>query len=157
MHGDAGSLLAKTWRVTQRDVHDGWVTARPASITTACLLWIVYGGLAILGGVLTLQASEGRRWVVVVLAFGGFQIVFGAAFLITGIQVLLGKASSVFASGIVCLILGALALLGGLASGGVFASSLAAMIILGSAGLLIAAGSLAIVGNDAYKQWIATR
>lgn len=123
------------------------MNARPASITTACILWIIYGGLGILGGVITLRASAG---------VGGFQIVFGLAFLVTGFQVLMGKASSVLGSGIVCIILGALALVGGLGGAAAFASSLIAIIVLVNAGLLIAAGVLAIVGSGAYKQWIAT-
>lgn len=86
---------------------------------------------------------------------GGGQIIIGFAFLLSGIQVLLGKASNVIGAGVACILLGVI----GLSIGALF------WIVPGGAGLLftvnscilILSGILASTGNSAYLAWLATR
>ncbi len=126
----------------------------PGAARAACVLWIMYGSVGVLAGIMTAQISPPAA---------GPQILFGLAFLITGIQVWLGKAAQILGSGIACIVLGAIGLLllwmmGGVLGGGVlrvptWVTSLAMFNNL----LLIVAGILAIVGSSPYKQWVASK
>src|SRR5215468_5176799 len=69
----------------------------PGTVVAACVLWIIYGALGLLGGLSTIAAHASGP--------GIGQIVIALAFVITGIQVLMGKASSLIGSGIACLLL----------------------------------------------------
>lgn len=116
----------------------------------ACILWIIYGALGILGGLTSIGVSK---------VMGISQTCIGAAFLITGIQVLMGKATSVLASGIVCVILAAVGLLGVMMlmsamprGAGGFGAMFLPIVLLNSA-LLLTSGILAIVGNGKFKAW----
>jgi hypothetical protein len=114
-------------------------------------LWIVYGAIAILLGLAAKSSSEG-------LAYLNF--LFGAMFLISGIQVLYGKASQVIGSGITCLLLAAGTVVSYLALaqhaddvGGRIPSWLTNSFVLNAA-ILGLAGILAIMGDAQYRQWV---
>jgi hypothetical protein len=129
-------------------------TSIPVSVLAACILWIVYGAIGLLGGIASVTVSRGP---------GIGQIIFGAAFLITGIQVLMGKASQIMGSGVVCILLGGLQLLAfaslvnSLGELGGAVPSWITTVVLINGGVLITAGILAIVGNGRYKQWRLTK
>ncbi len=132
----------------------------PGTVIAACVLWILYGALGLLGGLTTLGSGAA--------SYG--QIIFALAFIITGIQVLMGKASGLMGSGIACLLLAALGALAAWflhaaadyahASGGrnvAGALSWVYIVIMINSALLATAGILAIIGNAKYKEWRATR
>jgi hypothetical protein len=126
--------------------------SRPGSITGAAVLWIIYGSLGTLGGLISLQHPNGP-------AIGGFAI--AVAFLVTGIQALMGKARGMLGSGIGSIIWGVVVLIAFLALGSIIrgARGLAgifAIIGLVFGGILITAGILACVGNGKYKAWRAS-
>lgn len=125
---------------------------KPGIIVAACILWIIYGSIGILGGLASMKAGG--------FAYGN--LIFGIAFLATGIQTLMGKTPSVLGAGIACLVLGGLGLIVMvmLMGGGLHHMRMAGIlfgIVLVNSGLLITAGILAIVGNARYKAWRATR
>jgi hypothetical protein len=129
-------------------------TSIPGTVVTACVLWIVYGVLGLVSGGHALMTHGGAAAIT--------QVVFALAFLITGIQVLMGKASGLFGSGIACLLLAALGVLSVYlmpttpeeAKAGAGWVSIAILI---NSGVLALAGILAIAGNAKYKEWRATR
>jgi hypothetical protein len=126
----------------------------PGTVVAACVLWIIYGALGLLGGLTTVGSGAS-------VAYG--QIIFALAFIITGIQVLMGKASGLLGSGIACLFLAGLGALGAwfaqaaaeYARGSV--ASWVYVVIVINSGVLATAGILAIVGNAKYKAWRASR
>ena len=123
-------------------------TKIPGTVVAACILWMIYGGLGLIGGLAAAAISGGKA--------GLPQLVFAAAFVVTGVQVLLGKASQLIGSGVVCILLGVMALaIVGLASS-IMPGWIGLLVMLNSA-LLIVAGILAIVGNGAYQRWRMTR
>lgn len=130
------------------------VLSRPGSITAAAIMWIIYGGLSLLGNLLSLgNAHVGMQ------TFIGFAIAF--AFLVGGIQLIGGKARGALGLGITSIILGALVLIACLALGSLVrgmgaASGVLAVIGLIFGGYLIVAGILGCSGNAKYKAWRAT-
>src|SRR5262249_55309498 len=130
--------------------------SRPGSITGAAILWIIYGSLGTLGGLSSLGMSGGR-----VGAPGFIGLGIAIAFLITGIQALLGKARGMLGSGIGSIIWGTVTLiaflaLGGMVRGGHGLAGIFALIGLVFGGILITGGILACVGNAKYKAWRAS-
>ncbi len=128
---------------------------RPGSITAAAILWIIYGGLGTVGGLMGLAASHGR-----VGGGGIFGLFVAVAFLVTGIQALAGKARGMLGTGIASIVWGALVLIALLFLGSLVrhgAGGLFAAIGLLFGGMLITAGILACVGNTKFKAWRATR
>lgn len=126
----------------------------PGTVVTACVLWMIYGALALGSGALAL-AGGGK--------IGVMNLVFGAAFLITGIQVLMGKASQLIGSGVVCIVLGTLQtigfflLVGSLGRAAMWIPGWLVAIVVINSVVLILAGILAIVGNAAFRNWRLTK
>ena len=130
---------------------------RPGTITAASIMWIIYGSLALIGNLMTLGASGGR-----VGGPGYIGLGLSIAFLVTGIQALMGKARGLLATGIVSIVLGAIVLIAFLALGsllrGIHApAALLALIGFLFGGFLITAGILACLGNTKYKAWRASK
>ena len=124
---------------------------RPGTITAASIMWIIYGGLSLLGNLMTLGGGH-----VGGATFIGFGIAI--AFLLGGIQLLSGKARGALGLGITSIILGALVLiaclaLGSLVRGMHMATGLLAVIGLVFGGYLGVAGILGCVGNAKYQMW----
>jgi hypothetical protein len=121
----------------------------PGSVLVACILWIVYGAFGLLGGIRTMSQNTGAA---------GTQLVIAAIFIISGIQVMMGKASGLMGTGITCIVLAAFGLLaiyfvnsaGG--SRPVFPGWVMIIVFVNS-GILVTSGILAIIGNDKYKAW----
>jgi hypothetical protein len=119
------------------------------------VLWIIYGALGLLGGLSSIAAHASGP--------GIGQIVIALAFIITGIQVLMGKASSLLGSGIACLLLAGVGVFAALtlqraASAGLgHVADWIFVVIMINCALLATAGVLAIVGNTKYKSWRASR
>jgi len=128
-------------------------TSIPGTVIVACVLWIIYGAFGLLGGLSTIAVSKGT---------GGTQLAIAAIFIISGIQVLMGKASGLMGTGIVCIILAALGLfavysLNGAVGGQVVLAGWVMTIVLVNSGILALSGILAIVGNTSYKEWRKSR
>jgi hypothetical protein len=118
----------------------------PGVVIAACVLWMLFGALGLVGGLAGLAMG----------AKGGsvFQLAIAAAFLITGVQVLMGKASSILVSGIACIVLGGVTMLLVLMVARYMPGVLMAIATFNSL-VLIVAGILACVGNRNYKRWRA--
>jgi hypothetical protein len=128
----------------------------PGAAVAASILWIIYGGLGLIGNLASLGATGGK-----VGSGGIIGIGITAAFLIAGIQTLMGKAKGMLANGIMSIILGGLVaiaffLLGALIRGFRPPGWLLGVGLL-FGGMLITAGILACVGNKAYKEYRATK
>jgi hypothetical protein len=126
-------------------------STRPATITIAAILWIVYGGVAMLGSLMTGPGMLG-------MAIGEL---IAVAFLITGIRTLSGSPNNVFVAGIFSIVWGTLILIAFLAAVA-FARELTgetgAKIVLVTIGLLVSgtlitAGILACMGNTKFLTW----
>ncbi|HTR49119.1 MAG TPA: hypothetical protein VMJ10_00350 [Kofleriaceae bacterium] len=116
-------------------------------------MWIIYGGLGLLGNLMSLGVGVG------VQTFVGFAMSLG--FLITGIQALSGRAKSLLGSGIASIILGVIVLLALFVLGSMVNDkapmAVIAAIGLAFGGMLITAGILACLGNTKFKLWRAYR
>jgi hypothetical protein len=128
-------------------------TKIPGVVLAAGIIWIVFGGLGILGGVMSLGAG----------ASGIAQLGIAVAFLIAGIQTVTGKAKDTLGNAIGSFIIAGLGLLGTLVLssiggrlGGDFIGVLV-MIAVINCGALVTAGILALVGRERYRAWRATR
>jgi hypothetical protein len=122
-------------------------STRPGSITSAAILWIVYGSIAMAGSLLVGPGILG-------MIVGELVAI---AFLTTGIRTLSGSANSVFVGGILSIVWGALILITFLI-GVAFAEETAIRVVLVVIGLLlsgtlITAGILACVGNTKFEAW----
>ena len=125
----------------------------PGTVIVACVLWIIYGAFGLIGGLSTIAVSKGT---------GGTQLFIAAIFIISGIQVLMGKASGLMGTGITCIVLAALGLfavfaLNGLNGGRAAFPGWVATIVMVNSGILMLSGILAIVGNGNYKAWRKSR
>ena len=142
----------------------------PVPVRIAGVIWIVFGGLIVMGAALTLLTSLSRPQVPNAgaqtagnVCQGLFQLLIGAAFLFVGVQTVKGTAKDTLGNAIGSIILGALnggfgfvLVLGALALAGGGMAALA--VVLGGisvlAGLgLITAGVLALVGRKEYRAW----
>jgi hypothetical protein len=116
----------------------------PGVVIAASIMWIIYGSLGLIGNLLGLAAG-GRPGASTAVGFG-----IAAAFLISGIQALSGKARGLLASGICSIVLGAL--IRGFRPP---AWLLGFGFLIGA--ILITAGILACIGNRSYKAWRAAK
>jgi len=127
----------------------------PGTVIAASIIWIIYGGLGTIGGVMTLVAG-GRLQPSNIISLG-----LAVFFLMSGIQALTGKLRGVLAPGITSIVIGALTglaflVLGALARGFHLPAWLFGIgVVIGL--LLITAGILAAVGNRGFKEWRATK
>jgi hypothetical protein len=151
-----------------RDDRDRGPRARPpgfpASVRAAGVLWIVFGGIGLLGVFLSfgvLVASAGRA---TGPNFCG--VLIPVVFLIVGIQTVSGSINSMVGPAVASLVFGCIYLgLGALVAVlgvGALADArhiepailvIAAMILVGLGILLVTAGTLALVGKDRYFLW----
>jgi len=119
-------------------------------------MWIIYGGLGLLGNLASLGATGGRAGT---SGFVGLGISIG--FLVLGIQALTGKARGMLAGGITSIVLGVIVLIAMLALSSLIRvhAPMAIFAVLGLVfgGILITAGILACVGNQKFKAWRATK
>jgi hypothetical protein len=134
----------------------------PTTVKAAGVIWIVFGCLILLNAAANLALSVGRAQAAGGMCTGWIAILFGAVFIHVGVQSIRGTARDTLGNGIGSIIfgllnggIGALLLLGALATGR--ATALVPAIIGGinlvsSVGLL-AAGVLAILGREDYKAW----
>jgi len=128
----------------------------PGTALAASIMWIIYGGLGTIGGVLGLAGSGGHVQPSQIISLG-----LAIAFLMSGIQTLTGKLKGLLAPGITSIVIGSLTgiaflLLGAIARGFHFPVWLFAIgVIIG--GMLITAGILACIGNRHFKEWRATK
>jgi hypothetical protein len=131
-------------------------TKLPGIVVAASIMWIIYGSLGLLGNLSALGASGGK------IGGGGFFGLFIAvAFLVAGIQTLMGKAKGMLANGITSIVLGGLAMIAILALGaisrGFHLPPILFVVGFIFGALLITAGILACMGNKAYKEYRATK
>lgn len=118
----------------------------PGSVKTAAILWIVFGGLGVLGQALSLVG-------------GGFQarslisLAISVAFVIAGIQTISGKAKDTLGNGIGSIVLGGLGLILILVAMAALGLHYVVLIGLLNSGGLVLAGILALVGRAGYKEW----
>lgn len=118
--------------------------SRPASVTTAAIFWIIYGGLGLLGNLISLVNGA--------VGGGVFGLLISAVFLSVGISSIRGKAKDTLGNAIGSLVLGGLGLLG----------SIYLMTINPAVGvvtilfvlLLVVAGILALIGRQGYRDWV---
>jgi hypothetical protein len=129
----------------------------PGTVIAASIMWIIYGGLGLLGNIGTLASTGGKMGTGGIVGIG-----ITLAFLIAGIQTLMGKAKGTLGNGIASIVVGGLVLIAFLALGSLFrgigpgAGVLMAIgLIVG--GILITAGILGCMGNKAYKEYRATK
>jgi hypothetical protein len=121
------------------------VSSNPKIVIAAAAFWVAYGFLSLLAG------SRGDLNVVTITV-----AVLGAFFMVSGIRVLLGRASTVNIAGALSLMLALLGLVAMLThprdpEGPV------RMMVWGQIACLAAAGSLAVLGADKYATWATLR
>jgi hypothetical protein len=126
--------------------HQATQLDRPGVVTAAAIIWIVFGGLGILGQLFTLLAGRFSGIVGLLIAIG---------FLVAGIQSLTGKSKDQLGNGIGAIVIGALSLLVGFAVAGFARNGVVLGLILLQAGAMITSGILALSGRSAYKAWRA--
>jgi hypothetical protein len=128
----------------------------PGAAVAASIMWIIYGGLALIGNLAALGASGGKMGTGGILGIG-----IAVAFLVAGIQTIMGKAKGMLGNGIASIVLGALVSIAFLLLGALIRGFKAppALLLVGVlfGGMLITAGILACVGNKAYKDYRATK
>lgn len=128
----------------------------PGTAIAASIMWIIYGGLGLIGNLAALGASGGKAGSGGIIGIG-----ITAAFLIAGIQTLMGKAKGMLANGIVSICLGGIVSIAFLALGALIRGFKAPGILIAVGflfgAILITAGILACVGNKAYKEYRATK
>jgi hypothetical protein len=125
--------------------------SRPGTVTGAAILWIIYGSLGTLGGLMSLRAG----------ATGVIGLGVAVSFLMAGIQALMGKGS-VLAWGIFSIVWGAITLIAFLALGSLMrgfggAGGILAVVGFIIGGMLITAGILGCMGNAKWKAWRMTK
>jgi hypothetical protein len=136
----------------------------PGRVLTAGIIWILIGGLILVNGLITLvllmalaaapdapAAVKGGF-----MATGGCTVLlialFGAAFILVGVQTVKGTAKDTLGNSIGSLVFGALVIAGGIVNmtrGEVIQAGIGIL----AAGGLIAAGVLALVGRADYRAW----
>ena len=135
-------------------------STNPASAKAAAIIWIIIGGLSLLGNGYQAAAGEGASIRIIV------SICVTLAFLITGIQTLIGSVSSILGAGIASIILALIGLIavlsivlvgGALFGGGQGGLGMLEMVVAGimliGPVILLAAGILACIGSTGYKRW----
>lgn len=123
----------------------------PGSVKTAAVLWIVFGGLGVLGQLFSLMSGGFR-------GTGIFALAISVAFVIAGIQTISGKARDVLGNGIGSIVLGGLGLLALLFVAFSFRGLAVGVILLVgmvNTGGLVLAGILALNGRSGYREWRA--
>jgi hypothetical protein len=131
----------------------------PKLVSTAGVIWIVFGGLILLNGayallrllVLSPTVRAPGAFIGGALCTAGFIAFVGGAFLFVGVQSVRGTAPGTLGNGIGSIILGALVLLFAILA--LLVDPVTAGINLLSAGGLITAGVLALVGRADYDLW----
>ena len=124
----------------------------PGVVKAAGIIWIVVGGLGLLGQLMSLGAGFRPQNIL--------GLAIAVAFLVCGIQTVMGKAKDTLGNGIGSIVIGLLngGFLGYAASN--LPSAMAgAMMLFGAPvvlGLLVG-GILALVGRTGYKEWRAQR
>jgi uncharacterized membrane protein HdeD (DUF308 family) len=148
------------------DVDFAAVRPYPATVRIAGIVWIVFGGLILLSGIVTLvmlaAAGAAVQGAVPGAVQGGIfaggacifviAALFGAAFLFVGVQTVQGAATDTLGNSIGSLVFGALNLGAGVLQAGQAQAIQAAINFLAGVGL-IAAGILALVGREEYRAW----
>src|SRR5690348_14597620 len=119
---------------------------RPGTVTAAAIMWIIYGGLSLLGNLMSLAHPGGSA----ILGLG-----ISILFLAGGIQLLSGKARGAVGLGVTSIVLGGIVLIACLALASMLhiAAGLLAILGLVFGGYLIVAGILGCSGNAKYKEW----
>ena len=123
----------------------------PGSVKTAAVLWIVFGGLGVLGQLFSLVGGGFR-------GTGIFALAISVAFVIAGIQTISGKARDVLGNGIGSIVLGGLGLLALLFVAFSFRGlAIGVILLIGmlNTGGLVLAGVLALTGRSGYREWRA--
>jgi hypothetical protein len=120
----------------------------------AGVLWIIYGSLQTLGGMVSLGGRVGAPTII------GLSI--GVSFLIAGIQAVMGKARGMLGAGISSIIWGVLVLIVMVGASSVIrefrhVAGIFAVVGLVIGGMLITAGILACAANGKYKAWRASK
>jgi hypothetical protein len=135
-------------------------------VYTAGVIWIVFGCLILLNAAVNLLLTLGLAAADGAQAAGGtcpvlLGVLFGAVFILVGVQSTRGTAKDTLGNGIGSIIFGlinggfgALLIAGGIAAGsaGLIAVILGGISLLGGIGLLVA-GVLALAGRGEYKAW----
>ena len=124
----------------------------PGMAIAASIIWIIYGGLALIGNLFALAGSGGRTGTPGILG-----ITISAAFLVAGIQTLMGKSKGLMANGIASIVVGALAAIAFLLVGALVRGFHPPMVLivvgLLFGALLITGGILALIANKPYKEY----
>jgi len=123
----------------------------PGSVKTAAILWIVFGGLGVLGQLFSLMSGGFR-------GTGIFALAVSVAFVVAGIQTISGKAKDTLGNGIGSIVLGGLGLLALLFVAFSFRGlAVGAILLIGmvNTGGLVLAGILALSGRGGYREWRA--
>ncbi|MFO0964806.1 MAG: DUF4339 domain-containing protein [Gemmataceae bacterium] len=133
----------------------------PGKLRTAGIIWVVIGGLVLLGNavnIIVTVTTPGQRPALAGLVCSGVvAALFGAAFLFVGVQSIDGSAPGTMGNGIGSIIFAALVIGGGIVSV-VAAGALWPMLIAGAeAAALFIAGILAMVSGPEYAEWRSTR
>jgi hypothetical protein len=123
----------------------------PGLAMAAAIIWIAWGGLGLVGNLAALGDGGGVP-----------RLILPVAFLVTGIQALLGKTSSILGAGIACVVLAGLGLIAILAlpvmlGGRAGFAGIWLLVGLTAVTPLLVSGILAIKSNAAYKRWVAVR
>jgi hypothetical protein len=136
----------------------------PTTVLAAGIIWIVFGGLILLNGVvmlalmLFLAQRVGDRGAAGAYAVGGmcgvlFIALVGGVFVHVGVTSIRGTAKDTLGNGIGSILfgvlIGGLGVLGSLATGQI----LQAVINLATSAGLLVAGVLALVGRPEYQAW----
>ena len=128
----------------------------PGTVIAASIMWIIYGGLGLLGNLGALASSGGKVGTGGIIGIG-----ITLAFLVAGIQTIMGKAKGTLGNGIASIVLGGLVLIAFLALGSMFRGigGAGVLLVVGLivGGILITAGILGCMGNKAYKEYRATK
>lgn len=126
----------------------------PGTAIAAGIIWIIFGGLQTLGGVMSLVTSLGAGGAGLIGAI--LPLLIGAGFLVVGIQTVIGKAPDTLGNGIGSIVIGVIfsAALFGLSEMFGFMGAMFALAI-GLQLSLVVAGILALVSRPRYKAWAA--
>src|SRR5262245_45641031 len=132
----------------------------PGTVLTAGIIWIVFGGLIILnavgvvllGLVLVGRGPGAGEMATAIVLVSLIVAVFGAVFLMVGIQSIRGTARATLANGSGSIVFGLIAFAGALSLIGSNQVIQGILSFLSGSGLL-AAGVLALVGRSDYRAW----
>jgi hypothetical protein len=137
----------------------------PAAIRAAGIIWIVVGSLALASMILEIVLHVvvlSKGLVCFDVGFFGASALFGIAFLVCGIQTVCGSTRDPLGNGVGSLFFGLMSMARavfagiGMAEGeGVEALIFLFLTLVGGLGgfSLVAAGILAFVGREPYRQW----